>query len=158
MGFPLIQGFTVIQGGQEVTALGEPPSFSHHWGASARRQISNGSLAVIHLRCWDMPSSGSPPHVLVALLHSYFPVEGMLQFHEVTFDLGSPSKVQSHLLAMGALASKLRCCLPSRILIFVSTHSDKDRGDLLAGRNAKGVKFASEISNVSFILFPAVSH
>lgn len=143
------QGFVLQQGDQEVAVLPTLPYFSNHWGVSARRLINNASLAVIHLHCVEMPFEGSPPSILTTYLHTYFPDEGSLELLNVEFDLGSPLKIDSHRRNMESLAFHLRTTSPDRILIFVTTHSDENRGDFFAGKDSQGRKFSAQAAQVS---------
>ena len=152
------QGFTVLQGDQEVDALSSPPSFSNHCGASARRQINDDPLVIVHLRLVGISADGSPPSILETLLRTYFPDQGSLQLYDIPFDLGSLRKIGVHTTAMESLAVKLQAQPPGRVLLFVNTHSDENRGDLFAGNDAKVGEFALEVTQVgpsSLLALPA---
>jgi len=57
---------------------------------------------------------------------------------------------------MDLLAAKLRAQPPARVLLFVNTHSDQERGDLLAGNDSKVGEFAVEVTQVSDSLLLAL--
>jgi len=150
------QGFTFLQGDQEVNALPSSPCFSNHCGASARRQINDNPLVIVHFRLAGMPAEGSPPSILATFLQTYFSDQGSLQLHDIPFDLGSMHKISAHTAAMDLLAAKLRAQPPARVLLFINTHSDQDRGDLLAGNDAKVGEFAVEVTQVGHSLLLAL--
>lgn len=72
--------------------------------------------------------------------------------HDYEFDLGTTRKMDNHKRNMKSLEAKLRSTAPGRIVIFITTHSDENRGDFFAGKDAQGRRFSVEVSQVRSIL------
>lgn len=74
-----------------------------------------------------------------------------MQLHNFEFDLGTTRKIDAHTRNMESLVAKLHSTPPGRILVFITTHSDENRGDLFAGKDAQGRRFSVEVSQVRLI-------
>ncbi|KAI6045935.1 hypothetical protein EDC04DRAFT_2598502 [Pisolithus marmoratus] len=73
-------------------------------------------------------------HPQVAMLHSflqaYFP-EGDYNFSQLPFNLATPESMEAYEKEASQLANTL--CAYSRVVLFLTTYSDEDRGDLFIG-------------------------
>jgi len=99
---------------------------------SSRSEVNDDPLAIIHLYLAGMDPHGSPPRLIYESFRSYFRPDDIL-FFELEFDAGTPTKEADHQLKMASLVERLRCAQFARVLLFISTHSEEDRGDLFLG-------------------------
>ena len=99
---------------------------------SSRSEINDDPLAIIHLHLAGMDPHGSPPRLIYESLRSYFRPNDLF-FFELPFDAGTLTKEVNHQSKMVNLVEQLRCARFVRILLFISTHSEEDRGDLFLG-------------------------
>lgn len=102
------QGFTVLQDGQQVTVLPNPPIFAKDYRMYICRQTTNIPLAIVHLRCLEMPAEEFLPTVLAEYLHSYYHTEGSMLLHDFKFNLRTPRKMADHSWNMKLLEVKFR--------------------------------------------------
>ncbi|KAI5986011.1 hypothetical protein EDC04DRAFT_2615237 [Pisolithus marmoratus] len=63
-------------------------------------------------------------------LPAYFP-EGDYNFSQLPFNLGTPESMEAYEQEASHLANTL--CAYSKVVLFLTTHSDEDRGDLFIG-------------------------
>lgn len=108
------------------------PVLKSHFGTSSRSQVNGEPMVILHLVCKGMDVLGTPPRLVHQMFEPYFP-DGTLTLIEFEFDFGTNAKVRSHGAQMESLKSIISSVSPARVLVFVSTHSDMERGDLFAG-------------------------
>ncbi|KAG9312771.1 hypothetical protein JVU11DRAFT_7208 [Chiua virens] len=133
------EGFTISKDGVEAPAFPAGLQFASDCGASARRQIHDEEVLILHFYCKGMDPVGSPPSALEAMIGSYFPC-GALQLRSIQFDLGTDRKVKAHNASMEKLAEELCSKTVGRVVVFVTTHSDVESGNLFAGEFAPSAK------------------
>jgi len=104
---------------------------------SSHSEVNDDPLAIIHLYLTGMDPHGSPPRLVYDSLCSYFRPDDLL-FFELEFDAGTPSREANHRSKMASLVTQLRCAEFSRVLLFITTHSEKNRGDLFVGHHVRG--------------------
>ncbi|KIK13784.1 hypothetical protein PISMIDRAFT_17743 [Pisolithus microcarpus 441] len=106
-------------------------------------QVAPHPTALVHLHLEGLAQDIG--HSQVAMLHSflqaYFP-QGDYNFSQLPFNLGTPESMDAYDKAASDLANTLSAY--SKVVLFLTTHSDEDRGDLFTGYiNKKPV--ASEV-------------
>ncbi|KAI6121636.1 hypothetical protein F5141DRAFT_1211292 [Pisolithus sp. B1] len=84
-----------------------------------------------------MEHQGSLPQLLHTTLQEYH-TEDSLTYKEVTFDLGTNTKLAQWIRKAGRLGTRLAAWDFRRKIIFVTVHSEVTRGDLFAGKNEGG--------------------
>ena len=117
---------------------------------SSRSEVNNDPLTIIHLYLAGMNLHGSPPRLVYESFWSYFRPNDLL-FVELEFDAGTPTKEADHQLKMASLVERLRCTHSARVLVFISMHSDENRGDLFVGHcdhNGHEGPVADEVTEV----------
>ncbi|KAI5986739.1 hypothetical protein EDC04DRAFT_2614984 [Pisolithus marmoratus] len=97
--------------------------------------------ALVHLHLDTLEISHSQVNMLHSFLKAYFPDSGY-HFSQLTFNLATPKSMDIYQKAASKLADTLSPY--SRILLFLTTHSDEDRGDLFAGYNINNEPVASK--------------
>lgn len=117
---------------------------------SSRSELNDDPLAIIHLYLAGMDPHGSPPRLVYESFRSYFRPDD-LRFFELEFDAGTPTKEADHRSKMASLAEQLRCAKFARVLLFITTHSEENRGDLFVGHCVRGGRegpVADEVTKV----------
>ena len=120
---------------------------------SSRSEVNDDPLTIIHLYLAGMNPHGSPPRLIYESFRSYFRPNDLL-FVELEFDAGTPAKEADHRLKMASLVEQLRCAHLARVLIFITTHSDENRGDLFVGHcdhNGREGPVADEVTMVGLL-------
>ncbi|KAF9225096.1 hypothetical protein BS17DRAFT_807496 [Gyrodon lividus] len=97
------------------------PVLSSHFAMSAQSQV-NGTK-----------SEGTPPDAIAKFLWPYFRSTD-LQYIEQEFNFGTQAKYRTHICAMLSLRQQIHTIPTGRVLLFISTHSKEQRGDLFAGQ------------------------
>ncbi|KAF9230158.1 hypothetical protein BU15DRAFT_69437 [Melanogaster broomeanus] len=108
------------------------PVLTSNHTLSAQSEVNSEPLLILHFFCKGMESRASPADLVNNLMQPYFSAS-TLQFLEVEFDFGTTEKVHEHAEKMEALRKEIRAVPAGRALIFISTHSEEQRGDLFAG-------------------------
>ncbi|KAG6329336.1 hypothetical protein ID866_9753, partial [Astraeus odoratus] len=83
-------------------------------------------------------------------LQPYFP-EGKFKFDQLPFNLANQRGQAAYNLTAPLLSTSLAHF--SKVLLFLTSHSEEDRGDLFIGKD-EGVLVASKVSEVSDHLHP----
>ncbi|KAG1847210.1 hypothetical protein F4604DRAFT_1936007 [Suillus subluteus] len=99
-------------------------------------QLSSDTLLFVHLTLVDYDTNGSSFELGHQFLLPYFPHAGM-QYHKVTFDIGTTSKVKTYRNSMAALVGKLSSTAWSRVVFGISNHTDNSSGDPYVGYERK---------------------
>jgi len=122
---------------------------------SSRSEVNDDPLAIIHLYLAGMDPHGSPPRLVYESFRSYFHPNDLL-FFELEFDPGTLAKEADHQSKMASLVERLRRAQVARVLLFITTHSEENRGDLFLGHCDHGGPegpVADEVTKVSWLFF-----
>ncbi|KAI6137274.1 hypothetical protein F5141DRAFT_1209602 [Pisolithus sp. B1] len=113
-------------------ALSTPPIIPGGFHHAITSQVAPHPPALLHLHLEGLAQDIG--HSQVAMLHSflqaYFP-QGDYNFSQLSFNLGTPESMDAYDKAASDLANTLSAY--SRVVLFLTTHSDEDRGDLFTG-------------------------
>ncbi|KAK7691278.1 hypothetical protein QCA50_004671 [Cerrena zonata] len=89
------------------------------------------SLYIIELQLISIPQAGQPAELLYSqLVPIYENCPEKLKYHRFIFDLNTKRAERSHSEAMKNLALEIESNMPQHILLFITTHSDKNSGNL----------------------------
>src|SRR5882724_13116225 len=96
---------------------------------TSQSQVSTDDLLVLHfiLQCLD--GIGSPPHFLYQYMQGFIHASGVV-YEEISFNLETFEQVVNHGHAMNKMAQRLSSNKTQCVVIFITNHSDEDRGDL----------------------------
>ncbi|KIK12042.1 hypothetical protein PISMIDRAFT_19036 [Pisolithus microcarpus 441] len=100
---------------------------------------------------------GSLPQLLHMTLKEYH-TEDSLTYEEVTFDLGTNTKLAQWIRKAGRLGTKLAARDFRCKIIFVKVHSEVTCGDLFAGKNEGGEDVATAIEDFMHYVFSPPLH
>lgn len=117
---------------------------------TSKSQVCAESTLILHLICTGMNTRGSLPLLLKASLDDYYPAD-MLRYEEVIFDFGTNQKLDQWKRTIQKLEAVLATCKFKRRIIFVTTHSELERGDLFAGTDERGGSVSMEVDEVRAI-------
>ncbi|KAG1840441.1 hypothetical protein F4604DRAFT_1690778 [Suillus subluteus] len=116
-------------------------------------QLSSDHLLFIHLTLVDYDTAGGSFKLAHQFLMPYFPNASM-EYHKVTFDVGTVSKVNKYRESMDALVGKLSNTPWKRIVFGISNHTDNESGDPFVGYDRKSYA-ATPVNNfLDIILGP----
>ncbi|KAI6098642.1 hypothetical protein EDD16DRAFT_1718451 [Pisolithus croceorrhizus] len=95
-------------------------------------QVAPHPTALLHLHLEGLAQDigHSQVAMLCSFLQAYFP-QGDYNFSQLSFNLGTPESMDAYDKAASDLANTLSAY--SRVVLFLTTHSDEDRGDLFTG-------------------------
>ncbi|KAI6120242.1 hypothetical protein EDD16DRAFT_1518988 [Pisolithus croceorrhizus] len=112
-------------------ALSTPPIIPGGFHHAMTSQVAPHTAALLHLHLEGLAQDIG--HSQVAMLHSflqaYFP-QGDYNFSQLSFNLGTPESMDAYDKAASDLANTLPAY--SRVMLFLTTHSDEERGDLFS--------------------------
>ncbi|KAI6023249.1 hypothetical protein PISMIDRAFT_114950 [Pisolithus microcarpus 441] len=112
--------------------LSTPPIIPRGFQHAMTSQVAPLPTALVHLHLEGLHQDIGHPQV--AMLHSflqpYFP-KGDYNFSQLPFNLATPKPMEAYEKEASHLANTL--CAYSRVVLFLTTHSDEDRGDLFVG-------------------------
>lgn len=142
--------------GEHLTSQPTPIATLEARGWFSRADTS--SLLIVTLRLSTMSVDGHPPAVVESHIKNYFPLQsgnhGSLRFVDIPFSLLSRNETKDHKNRLNDLVREWKkwvfifCCVYfdlsssicsqnyGRALVFLTTHSDPDRGDLHAAKGA----------------------
>ncbi|KIK73719.1 hypothetical protein PAXRUDRAFT_20559 [Paxillus rubicundulus Ve08.2h10] len=86
-----------------------------------------------------MDLQGCPPRAICEYLRLYFPPNS-LHFSELEFDFGTRAKITKHKGKMETIREGIGSVPSGRVVIFISTHSKEEQGDLFAGEQGPQTK------------------
>lgn len=119
---------------------------------ASNSQVCAEPVIVLHFVCSGISPLGSPADLLRVILEEYH-VEGTLHCEQITFDFGTDKKSADWHATANQLADSLISAPFTRKIIFISTHSDVERGDLFGGQNDDGTDVAMEVTCFMTTLF-----
>ncbi|KAI6094311.1 hypothetical protein EDD16DRAFT_1529266 [Pisolithus croceorrhizus] len=93
-------------------------------------QVAYLPTALLHLHLETLEVAHSQGNMLHSFLQSYFP-QGGYNFSQLGFNLGTPESMELYEKAASNLAKTLSPY--SRVVLFLTIHSNEERGDLFAG-------------------------
>ncbi|KAI6010348.1 hypothetical protein EDC04DRAFT_2610216 [Pisolithus marmoratus] len=127
----------------------EPPVITGGFQHAINAQVAPHSIALIHLHLENLEVGHAQVNMIHSLLQPYFP-KGRYQFSQLPFNLTTQESLAVYQTAAFNLATSLSSY--QSVILFLTTHSDEERGDLFAGF-VDGVTVASEVSEVLHALF-----
>ncbi|KAI6018345.1 hypothetical protein EDC04DRAFT_2607808 [Pisolithus marmoratus] len=134
---------------QGKPVLSEPPVITGGFQHAINSQVAPHSTALIHLHLENLEVGHAQVNMIHSLLQPYFP-KGRYQFSHLPFNLTTQESLGAYQSTAFDLATSLSSY--QSVILFLTTHSDEERGDLFAGF-VDGVTVASEVSEVLQALF-----
>ena len=136
--FHSLQGYYVrpmseASGKQEPSLLkpgiDSPMKVQGQFQMTSRSQVCMDDLLVLHfiLQCLD--GNGSPAHLLYQYMQAFIHPSEVV-YEEITFNLETLEQVINHGHTMNEMTKCLSSNQIQRVVIFITNHSDEDRGDL----------------------------
>jgi len=100
---------------------------------TSQSQVSTDDLLILHfiLQCLD--GIGSPLHLLYQYMQGFIHASGVV-YEEISFNLETLEQVINHGHAMKEMAQHLSSNKTQCVVIFITNHSDEDRGPLCLTR------------------------
>lgn len=158
---PIFDNFLPIGGTLEVSHLSQISSstvlFVHLTvvdNDTTGTHISFSTVLFIHLTIMNNDTTGSPFGLAHDFLLPYFPQGGM-KYCEISFDVGSQSKIASFHTTVSELISNLALVSDTweRIVFGISDHTDNTNGDPFVGYTGRKRSYvATPVDNVSTII------
>ncbi|KAI5989706.1 hypothetical protein EDD15DRAFT_2370426 [Pisolithus albus] len=149
--------FTRNEHGVPVQVLKKPVFMTGVCERASKAQVCADSILILHLVCTGMEHRGSLPQLLHMTLKEYH-TEDSLTYEEVTFDLGTNTKLAQWIRKAGHLGARLAARDFGRKIIFVTVHSEVTCGDLFAGKNEGGEDVATAIEDFMHHVFSPPLH
>ncbi|KAI6038137.1 hypothetical protein EDC04DRAFT_2604235 [Pisolithus marmoratus] len=118
----------------------------------SKTQVCAESTLILHLVCVGMDHSGSLPKLLHTSLEDYH-TEDSLVYEEVFFDFGTDKKLRQWNRQASVLGARLAARNFGRKIIFITVHSEINRGDLFAGKDKAGGDVAMEVEDFMKCIF-----
>ncbi|KAI5980859.1 hypothetical protein EDD15DRAFT_2204872 [Pisolithus albus] len=119
---------------------------------ASKTQVCAESILILHLVCVGMERRGSLPKLLYTSLEDYH-TQDSLVYEEVFFDFGTDEKLVRWSKKASLLGARLAERNFGRKIIFVTVHSEVNRGDLFAGKDRNGNDVAMEVADFVNCLF-----
>ncbi|KAI6004868.1 hypothetical protein EDD15DRAFT_2191626 [Pisolithus albus] len=119
---------------------------------ASKTQVCAESILILHLVCVGMERRGSLPKLLYTSLEDYH-TQDSLVYEEVFFDFGTDEKLVRWSKKASLLGARLAERNFGRKIIFVTVHSEVNRGNLFAGKDRNGNDVAMEVADFVNCLF-----
>ncbi|KAI6154187.1 hypothetical protein BKA82DRAFT_4012185 [Pisolithus tinctorius] len=110
-------------------------------------EVAGNSTAIIHLHLESLELGHAPVHILHTMLQGYF-TQDTYHFSHLPFNFATKESRAAYDTAASELASSLTTF--AKVVIFLTTHTDEDRGDLFSGMENK-VPIATEVFELQFL-------
>ncbi|KAI5992353.1 hypothetical protein F5J12DRAFT_786149 [Pisolithus orientalis] len=110
-------------------------------------EVAGNSTAIIHLHLESLELGHAPVHILHTMLQGYFR-QDTYHFSQLPFNFATEESRAAYDTAASKLASSLTTF--AKVVIFLTTHTDEDRGDLFSGMENK-VPIATEVFELQFL-------
>ncbi|KAI6140905.1 hypothetical protein BKA82DRAFT_4019107 [Pisolithus tinctorius] len=110
-------------------------------------EVAGNSTAIIHLHLESLELGHAPLHILHTMLQGYF-TQDTFHFSHLPFNFATEESRAAYDTATSELASSLTTF--AKVVIFLTTHTDEDRGDLFSGMENK-VPIATEVFELQFL-------
>ncbi|KAI6144062.1 hypothetical protein BKA82DRAFT_4017261 [Pisolithus tinctorius] len=130
--FPVLKHPLVVIGGFEHATTSE---------------VAGNSTAIIHLHLESLELGHAPVHILHTMLQGYF-TQDTYHFSQLPFNFATEESRAAYDTAASELASSLT--IFAKVVIFLTTHTDEDRGDLFSGMENK-IPIATEVFELQFL-------
>jgi len=109
--------------------IDSPMKVQGQFQMTSQSQVSTDDLLVLHFILQSLDGIGSPPHLLYQYMQGLIHASGVV-YEEISFNLETLEQVVNHGHAMNEMAQRLSSNKTQRVVIFITNHSDEDRGDL----------------------------
>ncbi|KAI6010973.1 hypothetical protein F5J12DRAFT_781930 [Pisolithus orientalis] len=110
-------------------------------------EVAGNSTAIIHLHLESLELGHAPVHILHTMLQGYFR-QDTYHFSQLPFNFATEESRAAYDTAASKLASSLTTF--AKVVIFLTAHTDEDRGDLFSGMENK-VPIATEVFELQFL-------
>ncbi|KAI6140333.1 hypothetical protein BKA82DRAFT_4019586 [Pisolithus tinctorius] len=110
-------------------------------------EVAGNSTAIIHLHLESLELGHAPVHILHTMLQGYF-TQDTYHFSQLPFNFATEESRAAYDTAASELASSLT--IFAKVVIFLTTHTDEDRGDLFSGMENK-IPIATEVFELQFL-------
>ncbi|KAI6018542.1 hypothetical protein PISMIDRAFT_96846 [Pisolithus microcarpus 441] len=107
-----------------------PPVITGGFHHAITSQVAPHSTALVHLHLENIEVGHPQVNMVHSLLHPYFP-KGRYHFCQLPFNLTTKESLATYQVAALDLANTLSSY--QNIVLFLTTHSDEERGDLFTG-------------------------
>ncbi|KAI6028113.1 hypothetical protein EDC04DRAFT_2605847 [Pisolithus marmoratus] len=115
---------------QGKPVLSEPPVITGGFQHAINSQVAPHSTALIHLHLENLMVGHTQINMIHSLLQPYFP-KRRYQFSQLPFNLTTQESMDAYQSAAFDLANSLSSY--QSVILFLTTHSDEERGDLFVG-------------------------
>ncbi|KAI5984399.1 hypothetical protein F5J12DRAFT_787580 [Pisolithus orientalis] len=112
-------------------------------------EVAGNSTAIIHLHLESLELGHAPVHILHTMLQGYF-TQDTYHFSQLPFNFATEESRAAYDTAASKLASSLTTF--AKVVIFLTTHTDEDRGNLFSGTENK-VPIATEVFEGGDLIF-----
>ncbi|KAI6143036.1 hypothetical protein BKA82DRAFT_4017785 [Pisolithus tinctorius] len=110
-------------------------------------EVAGNSTAIIHLHLESLELVHAPVHILHTMLQGYF-TQDTYHFSNLPLNFATEESRVAYDTTASELASSLTTF--AKVVIFLTTHTDEDRGDLFSGMESK-VPIATEVFELQFL-------
>ncbi|KIK16511.1 hypothetical protein PISMIDRAFT_113214, partial [Pisolithus microcarpus 441] len=149
---PSFPAFTQNEQRVPVQVLKKPVFMMGVCERASKAQVCADSILILHLVCAGMEHWGPLPQLLHMTLKEYH-TEDSLTYEEVTFDMGTNTKLAQWIRKAGCLGAKLAAQDFRHKIIFVTVHSEVTCSDLFAGKNEGGEDCRKDLLFISHFIF-----
>ncbi|KAI5989257.1 hypothetical protein EDD15DRAFT_2370695 [Pisolithus albus] len=132
-----------------IPILAHPPVVQGSFQHAISSQVASLPTALVHLHMDNLEVGHAQVNIMNSYLQPYFP-QGSYQFSQLPFNLATQESLHDYEKAAMDLAHSLSSF--SRVVLFLTTHSDEERGDLFSGE-VDGKPIASKVSECLQVLF-----
>ncbi|KAI6006353.1 hypothetical protein F5J12DRAFT_783105 [Pisolithus orientalis] len=135
-------------------ALSKPPAVMGTFQHATTSEVATLSTTIIHLHLDGLTLDPDPVHIIQSMIQGYFKQEGTYNFAQLPYDLGTQESRAAYETAAEVLSSFLAPY--ARVVLFITTHSEEQSGDLSAG-SRDGQVFVSKVFEVLEALLTPLS-
>ncbi|KAI5989882.1 hypothetical protein EDD15DRAFT_2198252 [Pisolithus albus] len=132
-----------------IPILAHPPIVQGSFQHAISSQVASLPTALVHLHMDNLEVGHAQVNIMNSYLQPYFP-QGSYQFSQLPFNLATQESLHDYEKAAMDLAHSLSSF--SRVVLFLTTHSDEERGDLFSGE-VDGKPIESKVSECLQVLF-----
>ncbi|KAI5998348.1 hypothetical protein F5J12DRAFT_784932 [Pisolithus orientalis] len=134
--------------------LSKPPAVMGTFQHATTSEVATLSTTIIHLHLDGLTLDPDPVHIIQSMIQGYFKQEGTYNFAQLPYDLGTQESRAAYETAAEVLSSFLAPY--GRVVLFFTTHSEEQSGDLFAG-SRDGQVFVSRVFEVLEALLTPLS-
>ncbi|KAI6026887.1 hypothetical protein PISMIDRAFT_109236, partial [Pisolithus microcarpus 441] len=132
-----------------IPILAHPPVVQGSFQHAISSQVASLPTALVHLHMDNLEVGHAQVNIMNSYLQPYFP-QGSYHFSQLPFNLATQESLHDYEKAAMDLAHSLSSF--SRVVLFLTTHSDEERGDLFSGE-VDGKPIASKVPECLQVLF-----